>query len=418
MNILMKQLFLIVLSLVVMVLPARAQTVVLPTEMAALAINTALQNETFSVLSEKQRVNLVKNFARSFKKLDADELDAALLSGDVQAQASAWSAFEGEVVDVLALYQHARPVLLANVQLQLRDQAAELNKGELNFLFFLIKRHQQKEQPFSGLLSFQSEDGEALGLAATKPEWLGQTFVQQALLMEEELRLLREKHNAYFAATPESVQKKHEEAAKKFSQQIKANQKKVASRSVADVFALQINEVQPRLLEEIRDTNSAALSANARMKSVSEFAKFGRKLTDFDLGSADALLMGSDGQVQKQQAFMALLEEFRARYLLVKPILFQNIKLQRDDAAAKVNRGDLQSLFYRHHRNHYTGKPVSGLLRFQDKESVGWFDEKMIDAGVLVQFPGLVQEKSIQAAILVESELAALLVMHQDYLED
>jgi len=410
------------LAMVMMSPSAWTQGLSLPTESAVKNIDAALQGKAFTTIEASERIGLVQDFVSHFKKLNADAVDDALEAGGDLAAAAAWSDFKHDISEVVALYQSARPVLLANIQLHLRDEAAMLNKGALYDLFFFTKRHQQRNQPFSGLLTFTLSDGQALGIAAHQPAWLGEEVVQQALLMEAELQVIREKHSYYMDIQPREQEAKRNEKIKEVRKEIrKPNRVSEVQVDVGAFVAISdkaLAQVQPSLQHEIDRVEDDALPINTRMSLVHDFAQACKHLDDLGLGSAEALSWEEAVQVAKKNDFEMQLKKLVAHYQEVRPVLLRNIKLQREDEAPQVNVGDLLSLFYSYRRNYHTAKPISGLLRHKAKASVGWFEEKMIDAGVLVQFPELEQADAIQAAISLETELAALLQMHQDYLND
>lgn len=411
-----------VLSLLMLAHTAWGQPLMLPTQAATQAIEHALQDETFTALESSQRIGLVHDFVYRFKNLNADVIDDTLESNDEQARINAWSDFKQDVSEVLVLYQLARPVLLANVQLELRDEAANLNKGELYNLFFFTKRHQQKNQPFSGLLAYTSDDGVAFGVAAVQPDWLDDAVVQQALMMEEELKVLREKHRYYLQTQQLEQQAKRQDKVKAARKEKRKMQQAIQGRVDTGTFApiseTALTQVQPALTQAIAAATDDTLPSKQRIKLVHDFVQACKHIDDLGLGSAEALTWEVSIQLAKKKDFELQLQNIVAQYQSVKPVLLQNIKLQRGDEAVQLNVGDMLSVFYSHRRNYHTGKPISGLLRHQSKKSLGWLESKTIDAGVLVQFPELEQSDMIQAAIQLETEFAALLQQHQDYLQN
>ena len=319
------------------------------------------------IADEYERDRIVKHFVKKLSKLDDKGL------GDINSDKNPDDLFalKREIEDLTYTYTHkVRPVLLNNIKLNRQDNGAKMNKGDLSKLMFTTKYNHKTGKPISGIFSYQQDIDDSLfgeklvqaGLLVNFPKLKEESWVKQALKMDTELVAFRRMHLAYMDGAHFSRPK--------FKKSLVQKNTKYKQNTTSD------------------------WSIYKREKEVRKFVHKMKKLDNKQPFSAF------------KQDLVALLETFEQT---VKPILIDNINLQRFDIGAKVNKGDLIALFYPNNKNYYTGKPVSSKL------SHGGSSKH--DIGYLVAQPELAQDDVVKRALVMEAELAKLLQEHKTYLE-
>lgn len=319
------------------------------------------------ITDEYQRDNIVKHFIKKLSKLD----DMGL--GDVNGDKNKidLSFLKREIEGLTHIYiNNVRPILLNNIKLKRKGNGARMNKVELSKLVFATKYNHKTRKPIAGIFSYQQDIDDSLfgekfvtaGLWVNFPQLKGELWVEQALQMDVELAAFRLMHLAYLDG-------------------IKFSRNKVHKSSIQ----LKINQAQSKLSD---------WPAYKREKAVRKFVRRIQKLDDKQPFS------------EFKQALEVLLKTFDDT---VKPILVDNVNMQRSDIGARSNKGDLISLFYPHKRNYKTGKPISSKLTH------GAGSEK--ELGYLLRQPDLTEDSVVKAALVMEAELAKLLQEHKAYLK-
>ena len=184
-------------------------------------------------------------------------------------------------------------------------------------------------------------------------------------------------------------------------------------------YAADLVQVEQQLLSEMDGLLATQARSDVRIAVVHDFVKNLQKLDDKDLGDV-TLFLGDRGAEKRVQA-QALLQEIQSQLMTsletyeqtVKPILLNNIKLKRDDFAKEQNRGELIQLFFSSVQNHRTGKPVTGIWAYQQDVSDSIFSTKLVDAGLKVNFPRLIEAEWMKKALDMEAELLVLREMHR-----
>lgn len=120
----------------------------------------------------------------------------------------------------------------------------------------------------------------------------------------------------------------------------------------------------------------------------------------------DAVQANHAAMIQAEQlAFMqdveAVLMEYKQH---IKPLLLNNLRFHRSDDMAKLNKGELEGLFFTK-RHQQKGVPFSGLLAYEDGGQA---------AGLAVLNPNIKEMPTIAQALMMESELRYFLQAHID----
>jgi len=157
-----------------------------------------------------------------------------------------------------------------------------------------------------------------------------------------------------------------------------------------------------------------------RESVVEKFTKRLNRIDDFNLG--DPRLRAKESSVTKQAIqsdiknfkaqLMSIVDEYKSK---VRPILLNNLKFKRTDAAADQNKGFLVQLANRNKHNHKTGRPILGLMRYPMDISDSIFSERFVDAGLLVNFPDLAEQDWVLDAINMDDELYVIRQKHRKF---
>jgi len=182
-------------------------------------------------------------------------------------------------------------------------------------------------------------------------------------------------------------------------------------------YAEELWPVQQRLIAEMESVTSTQPN-EVRKDVVNDFINALQELEDKGLG--DVRLFEGENNTEKRQLAQAKLEMIVSQleglvetyHQTVKPILLNNIKLKRKDAAYLHNQNALIKLLYSSKNNHATGKPVTGIWDYKQDVSDSLFSSRMVDAGIKVNFPELAEADWIKQALAMETELIVLRKMH------
>ncbi|MDX8387734.1 MAG: hypothetical protein R8M46_04260 [Ghiorsea sp.] len=370
----------------------------------AMAVDIAVNN------TENQRWSIIRDFVKDLKNLNDLELGSPELlaasndSVNDDEQESKIKLFAEHMKEIFLNYQTSvKPILLNNVKLKRRDDFAKQNKGELSGLFSKVINNHRTGRPVTGILnykvdvsdSFFSEEIVDAGLLINFPELEHEIWVSDALRMEDELLVLYRMHRTYLDGIKYEKANQSEVISKAISS------KKIGSYALLKGEDLESLAATEKALHVIPISKSKAATPQTRVDSIHTFVRSLKKVN-----------VGQDIRLLKED-LVSIVSMYHEQ---VKPILMDNVKLNRDDDAAKQNSGELLSLFFPHSRNHHTGKPISGMLRYQQDVSSFFSEEKLEEAGVLTEHPELEKEKFIQDALTMESELIVLAEQHRKYL--
>jgi len=162
---------------------------------------------------------------------------------------------------------------------------------------------------------------------------------------------------------------------------------------------------------EIKQDRTVIEDDTERDSLVRHWAKALARLDDRGLG--DAQLQSKDKQ--HLAALRRDIEELTHTYhQVVRSIFLNNFKLKRYDAVARSNRASLATLFFPSRYNHKTKRPISGILQYQQDISGSLFSSKLVNAGLLINFPELKQAAWIQNAQAMETELLAIFNLYRE----
>ena len=330
-------------------------------------IRESKQQQRPVIEDEYQRDRVVHHFVKKLSKLD----DMGLGDVRVEQARDKLAVLKGKVEALVHTYQtEVRPILLNNVLLKRKDSGARMNKVDVSKLMFPTPYNHKTRRPIAGIFHYKQDMDDSLwhekwvdaGLLVRFPDIEQEDWVQDALRMDAELMAFWRIHLSYM----DGIRVQKNKAYKHSSVQVKKDADKGASKKLSGYE----REVLVR--------------------------KFVRRLQKLD-----------DGQPWQdfRHSLQVLVEEYRAN---IKPVLVDNVNLNRVDRGAKANKGELISLFYPHRRNYKTGLPVSGKLSHEeDGQPVGY----------LVDNPDLRQDTVVQQALVMEKELRQLLGEHKQYLK-
>jgi len=285
---------------------------------------------------------IVRHFVKKLAKFDDRGLgdvrlfaegDAQKIKQDKQAE------LQGLVQDLQALlntYQHkVRPILLNNLKFKRKDSVAQLNKADLSTLVFPTKYNHKTRKPIAGIFAYKQNISDSwfdkhmvdAGLFNNFPELKHEAWVQDVLDMDRELAAFWRIHKSY-------------------QDGMKFTRPKTLAEKQSQV------QVDHRVvLSAVHDW-----PAYKREKVVRKFIRQLQKVKK---------LKGVPDIKQALQPLQRLFEE------TVKPILVDNVNMQRKDIGARANKGDLIGLFYDAHIKGRVGKPLQKLLQ-------PYLDEKIV----------------------------------------
>ena len=318
------------------------------------------------VTDEYERDRTVKHLVKKLSKFDDKDL------GDVKGEKNTkdLKVVKQEIEALTNTYKHqVRPILLNNIKLKRRDKGAKIIRTDLSKLMFKTSYNHKTKRPIAGIFSYQQDISDSLfsknlvpaGLLVNFPELKEESWVKEALQMDVELTALLRMHMEYMDGVRFAKQK------------IKKS-------------AVQLDDTHAQ-------SKLSNLPAHQREKVVRKFVRELERLDD------DQPFIGFKQDLEK------LLENFEHT---VKPVLVDNVNMQRKDMAARANRGDLISLFYPSSKNHKTGKPISSKLKHQEGGDM---------AGYLAGNPTLSHDAVVQKALKMEAELMDLFKEHKAYLQ-
>jgi len=229
---------------------------------------------------------------------------------------------------LLNTYQHkVRPILLNNLKFKRKDSVAQLNKADLSTLVFPTKYNHKTRKPIAGIFAYKQNISDSwfdkhmvdAGLFNNFPELKHEAWVQDVLDMDRELAAFWRIHKSY-------------------QDGMKFTRPKTLAEKQSQV------QVDHRVvLSAVHDW-----PAYKREKVVRKFIRQLQKVKK---------LKGVPDIKQALQPLQRLFEE------TVKPILVDNVNMQRKDIGARANKGDLIGLFYDAHIKGRVGKPLQKLLQ-------------------------------------------------------
>jgi len=356
---------------------------------------------------DSQRMKLIHEFVKRLRSLDDLGLGSPALQAEGAERDEHALRLERLVVRIQSLlqdYHHViKPVLLNNIKLKRSDDIAKQNQGELFILFRKTKYNHRTARPISGILHYKADISTSIfseklvdaGLLVNFPNLAQEPWVMDALAMEDELLVFFRMHRESLDGV---IYEKTNEA-------VSLSQDVASTKPVSQILSKGIDRkslvATEKALQKRAASTAKPLPAQERRRDVHRFVK----------------ALQSLGKVQD----VALLKKEMALVVsmyqdMISPILLNNVKLKREDDAAKQNSGELLSLFFANRHNHHTGKPVSGILRYQHDISSFFAPPQWEDAGWLVVYPDLADDKVIQDALVMESELTVLAEQHRKYL--
>lgn len=305
--------------------------------------------------------------------------------------------------------KQVKPIFLDNIKHKRMDLDAVKNRGDLVQLFFASQYNHKTGKPISGLLMYKVDISHSLfsseyvdgGVLINFPEMSQTTSFQEAMQMEMELRVLVRMHREY----QEGVTFKDPPDEKTFT---------LNKLGEGKSSGVNLPLVQPVVTDEnSTHQNTANVSSNLDMPTAEIVSEQERtKAVHHFTKLLQSLNVGTD----LNQFEINVLEILKVYEGQVRPILVNNIRLQRKDDVAQLNKGELIALFFSNRSNNYTGKPFTGKLIYKKDVSDSIFSEKIEEVGLLVEKPELKQAPFIQRALNMEEELSVFLQKHHDYL--
>ena len=152
---------------------------------------------------------------------------------------------------------------------------------------------------------------------------------------------------------------------------------------------------------------------NQRDRIVRHFTKKVAKFDDLGLGDVQGEKNKQDLDALKQK-LEVLLQIYQEE---VRPILLNNIVLKRKDIGEKMNKVELSKLVFPTKYNHKTRKPIGGIFHYKQDIDDSFFGEQWVDAGLLVNFPEIADEKWVKDALKMDAELIAFWRIHLAYMD-
>lgn len=374
----------------------------------------------------KLRVSLVHAFSNNLKQLDDKGLGDSRLFMDkqdvakreqAQQQLDLFSKELGQIVD--EYHQNIKPILLNNLKYKRQDKAAVQNYADLVKLFFVTKDNHYTGKPVTGLLFYKQDISDSIfsekivdaGMELNFPELKEAAWLTVALQMEAELNALRKLHQNDYELANKIAEQPSQPNVKPVQVKKENKHESLISAHITPFKRVSTDVAQAHITQEI-SKSTKVITAAVREEElpigqrITRVQKFTRALRKLNVEQSLPLL---EAEVN------ALVKTYRET---IQPILIKNVSLKRQDAGARANKGDLFALFFRHRSNHYTGKPISGKLRYQKDVSNSLFSKKIMEVGLLVEQPNLADKLFIQDALNMEAELVVLLDKHRDYIKD
>ncbi len=364
--------------------------------------NEAEHGEARKVIDdEAQRAKVVHHFTKQLEKFDDKGLgDIKRVKPEAQEDLI---ALKQNIQQLLGEYYEAvRPILLNNLKLKRKDNGVKANRVDLSRLMFPTKYNYKTHRPIVGIFKHKQNISDSIfssnmvdaGILVNYPELKHASWVQEAMKMDKELITIWRMHRSYI----DGVKFERKQTIKS-EVKVKAETQKVMSSVVVPApKPLQSNDGLKNSVDttsEQIETTTNSLSAYKRERIIRKFIRSLEGLDD------------NKPFPEFREDLTQLLETFES---IVKPILVDNVNLQRVDIGARANKGDLISLFHEHKRNYYTGKPVMGKLKHNGGSAQG--------LGYLLVQPELEQDDIVKAALLMEEDLAQLLKEHKSYLKE
>ncbi len=193
----------------------------------------------------------------------------------------------------------------------------------------------------------------------------------------------------------------------------------VASLCVAPVWlwasaSYDILAVKKELTVESKQQGRMVIvDENQRNRIVHHFAKKLMKFDDLGLGDVQGEKNKQDLDALKQK-LEVLLQTYKEE---VRPILLNNIVLKRKDIGEKMNKVELSKLVFPTKYNHKMRKPIGGIFHYKQDIDDSFFGEQWVDAGLLVNFPEIVDEQWVKEALQMDAELIAFWRIHLAYMD-
>jgi len=177
--------------------------------------------------------------------------------------------------------------------------------------------------------------------------------------------------------------------------------------------AYDIAATMERLYVESKQDRVVIADEYQRDNIVKHFVRKLSKLDDKDLGAVN-----SDKNQDDLTALKREIEGLTYTYThKVRPVLLNNIKLKRKDNGARMNKVELSKLMFSSKYNHQTRKPIVGIFSYQQDIDDSLFSEKLVKAGLFVNFPQLKEAPWVKQALKMDVELAAFRRMHLAYMD-
>ncbi|WP_157753591.1 hypothetical protein [Ghiorsea bivora] len=168
-----------------------------------------------------------------------------------------------------------------------------------------------------------------------------------------------------------------------------------------------------QLYTESKQDRAVIADEYQRDNIVKHFVRKLIKLDDRGLGAVH-----SDKNQDDLTALKREIEDLTYTYThKVRPVLLNNIKLKRKDNGARMNKVELSKLMFASKYNHKTRKPIVGIFSYQQDIDDSLFGEKLVQAGLFVNFPELKEAPWVKQALKMDVELTAFRRMHLAYMD-